>query len=242
MVGKSHDDYWLINERNQVVIANRDPRIAGSNTPPEYLSVSKLAKIQDVLNLGINNLDRNTLSWNGNDFTAKNDRADHVSISGRIVEGDGISPKSLEYTYLGVRRLVNYYYEADPNRPVWCPHLIVVAAVTSSFGNIKPRTNSIETLTLGKADVGEIGYVFTDFYLGNLDMGNLIVYSNGVGNMLVGTNFERIANTPPTFNVSFKNRGLIKAFFFGFLIVIPLVFGWYVARRRSNVLKSGKTT
>lgn len=239
MAGMSHNEYWLINERNQVLVANRNPNVAGSNTPPETLNGTKYDMAEEALNFGINFLDRSTTSWSGNDFTAKSTRADFGNISGRILEGDGTSPKSLEYTYSGKegsKVLLNYYHESDPDRPAWCPHLVVSSA--PSIKSAKPYTNSIQVLTIGIATVGENGYAFTDFYSGNLSMGNLIIFSNGIGNILVGTNFDKIAKTEPTFKI--KDRGKIRTLFWGFLILTALLFGWYIARCHPGFQKTGK--
>lgn len=233
--GMNQENYWFINDHNQVAVANRRADIAGTNTPPKQFNSEMDDVVKDVLNLGIENLDLPTMSWTGTSFTANSIAGSWGSIKGQITYGDGVSPESIVYKFsLKPERVfyVNYQYVNTTKRPKWMPHTIVTYLTSPKFKS-KPITNVIEQLDLGYAEIGAQGYRYQDFYTNMIGItnANLIVYSNGVGNIEVGTNFVAIQEAAATIPL-FDLQNIWKARFIFMAILSASLFGigWFIVR------------
>ena len=244
----SHNDFWHIDEGGQISVASRDAKIAGTNTTPKLLNDQRSYDLEETLDLGVIYLDRQTISWDGNNFKAQSSEASRGTLVGQIVEGDGIRPKILEYKFSGkpdVNYKVRYLYDDTKNRPEWMPEAIVIRVTSpryTSRANALFITNFIQELVLGLAQIGQSGFGYNDFIPegATLTNANFVTYSNGIGRILVGTNYETISISGGTVILKPDRIWKIRIFMLGFLALSIIGFGWYAIRYHSTSKNGSK--
>jgi hypothetical protein len=67
-----------------------------------------------------------------------------------------------------------------------------------------------------------------------LSNGNFVVYSNGIGYALVGKNYQKVEAPTATVLGNPTRLKAVRIFFFIFILVNIIGFGWYVTRCRSK--------
>jgi hypothetical protein len=160
----SYENYWHISEDGQVSVANRNPTISGTNTVTEQNFRMLDNELEEVLGLGILYFDRKSLVWDKNHFTAQTGDEKFGTIAGYISDGDGVRPKSVEYSFSKKdnKYKITYEYGSDSNTPSWFPRLIIFNVTSprpmpppySKLTHSITLTNSIQKIILGSADVG----------------------------------------------------------------------------------------
>ena len=101
-------------------------------------------------------------------------------------------------------------------------------------------TNSIQEIILGSVDVGQRGYEYADF-IPNGEMSNkyasYLTYTNGIGYVLVGTNYVAISDSGKTMILGKNKIWKIRLLVFGLMALCSIGFGWYAIRYHSIARK-----
>jgi hypothetical protein len=241
--GFSYLDKWYINEYGQVTIISRDSKVSGTNTPQEKTISEKLSTVEDVLNFGIFLIDRQSVSWVNDNFRAQTTMPTEFGyVSGRIFGSNVLMPSCLEYKFSNRKNTsykVVYEYNDDGKRPAWVPYKTILSITSPEFSasaNSLLITNTIERLVVGLTNVGVSGYVYQGFLPNGvvLSNGNFVVYSNGIGYALVGKNYQKVEAPTATVLGNPTRLKAVRIFFFIFILVNIIGFGWYVTRCRSK--------
>lgn len=185
--GMSFEDEWFRNEYNQVTLVSRNKVFSGTNTPPEKDFRNRIDAVEEILNLGILQVNRSTIVWSNNTFSADSMLPDRFgTISGSLHFGDHKRPDFLLYSFSkrkGLSYKVIFEYLDDGLRPQWLPYKTILSITSPKFdskANARKATNTIEALTIGVRDVGNKGYTYKSFLPSSIIESNLtiVVYSN----------------------------------------------------------------
>jgi hypothetical protein len=222
--GISQVDEWYIDQNGQVSVLNRDRAISGTNTPPESYVANLAFMLDETLCLGIYSLDRSSIVWSNNEFTARTLRPENFGVvSGRIEGTNSIAPNSLTYKFSkkpDITYNVRCEYTRDTRRPAWMPNAILISLNSPRFSqkqNAHVKTNFIDSFEYGVSNLPPNGYVYTQFIRPGAILTNagLFVYTNGVGYVLMGDKFEAVRRSdvpPPPSKTKIRSiKGLIVA-------------------------------
>ncbi len=241
--GSSYLDTWYINENGQVTKLSRDPHISGTNAPPNKNILERMSLLEDALSFGIFLLDRKSVSWINNNFKAQTIMPEkYGEIFGHISGSDGVRPDCLEYKFLNKKDItykVTYEFNNDGKRPDWMPYKTILSIRSPKFNDLQNSlliTNTIEKLIVGLTNLGPTGYAYQSFLPDGDEVtnGNLVVYSNGISYVLAGNHFEKVGSPATAIFANPAKLKIARVFFFIFIILNLLGFGWYAARSRSN--------
>lgn len=233
--GSSYGNVWYINETRQVSVEGFSASTSAGNTPPDKLSGDLHDVVGEALNLGIAYLDLDSVKWVDDEtFQASSSIASRGTISGRILEGDGVAPKLIEYNYSGLKgaRFTITCRHENNRVPDWLPNTVVMTVALSN-GKGFSQTNTIEELTYGVSTLGSNGYEYAQFMPANTiyTNANLVEYSsNGVATTKVGDIVVKVAAASNYKPLSGTSKTLVRVAFFVLLATGVLLLGWLTIR------------
>ncbi len=233
--GASQTDFWAMQGLN-VALADKNLAVSGRNTAPEIQAQGKRRFLEDILNLGIEGLQRETLEWTGeHDFRALG-RRPGATMQGYLVPGDAGRPQGLVYVYkeaqsAGITCRVHYAY-VRTNLPPWMPSRII-RQIEFGSGNIQQVTNEILECGLGTEDLPAGGYTPGRFVT-NAAWTNLavMVFSNNVGWLHQGGKLTRTVLPSEAWRVHPSKHKWVRLGFFGLVAVVVLFCSLVYARSR----------
>ncbi len=236
VVGASRSDYWIVDGLT-VVLADQEDAVSGQNVPPKVEARGNLRFLHDVLSLGLDGLERDTLEWKENQRFLGQSRNRGYIRGELIMNDDRVS--GLIYIYdsaPGMTCRVDYAYLRD-DLPYWLPSR-VVRTLYFNDGSSHATTNEILECVLGVEQLPVEGYTPARF-VGDVAFTNLsiMVFSNGVGYLHRGGQVIRTVLPSEAWKVHPSQHKWIRLGFFLMVASVMLICCLLYARGRP---RSGK--